>query len=140
MKTISSPKLPKEVLFAKEQEAARKDVERAFGILQARFAVVRFPTMTWSQDQMWEVMHYCVILHNMIIENERKHPVPEAELREPYYRQGQLAVLDDQVPASWASFLAMRQEIRDGRVHKELQDDLIEHMWARKGAARAAAP
>ncbi|XP_071681389.1 uncharacterized protein [Lolium perenne] len=51
-KTMSSPKLPKEAWFAKEQEAARKDVERAFGILQTRFAVVWFPAMTWSQDQM----------------------------------------------------------------------------------------
>ncbi|KAK1686479.1 hypothetical protein QYE76_047327 [Lolium multiflorum] len=139
-KTISSPKLPKEVWFAKKQEAARKDVERAFGILQQRFAVVRFPAITWSQDQMWEVMNCCVILHNMIIENERKYLVPEVELLQPYHRLGPLAQLDDQVTASWASFLAMRQEIRDSRVHQELQDDLVDHLWARKGAARTAAP
>jgi hypothetical protein len=45
VKTVSSPKLPKEVWFAKEKEAARKDVERAFGILQQRFTVVRFTAM-----------------------------------------------------------------------------------------------
>ncbi|KAK1619302.1 hypothetical protein QYE76_024819 [Lolium multiflorum] len=43
VKTILSPKLPNKVWFAKEQEAASKDVERAFGILQLRFAVVKFP-------------------------------------------------------------------------------------------------
>lgn len=85
-------------------------------------------------------MNYCVILHNMIIENERKHPVPEVELLQPYHRQGPLTELDSQVPASWASFLAMRQEIWDSRVHQELQYDLVNHLWARKGAVRAGAP
>ena len=33
--------------FAQRQEAARKDVERAFEVLQARFALVRGPTKQW---------------------------------------------------------------------------------------------
>jgi hypothetical protein len=66
-----------------------------------------------------------VILHNVIIENERKHPVPEAELLQTYHRQGPLAELDGQVPTSWTSFLAMRQEIRNSRVHQELQNDPV---------------
>ncbi|KAK1645343.1 hypothetical protein QYE76_063148 [Lolium multiflorum] len=37
VKTISSPKPPKEACFVKEREA---DVKRVFGILQQRFAVV----------------------------------------------------------------------------------------------------
>ncbi|KAI5335357.1 hypothetical protein L3X38_025490 [Prunus dulcis] len=43
-----------------------RDVERAFGILQARFAVAR----QWYQKNMWEVMKTCIILHNMIVEDD----------------------------------------------------------------------
>jgi hypothetical protein len=46
VKTISSPILPKEMEFVKVQEGCRKDVEHAFGVLQQRFAVVRFPAMS----------------------------------------------------------------------------------------------
>ena len=38
--TISNPVGQKKAHFAQRQEAARKDVERAFGVLQACFAVV----------------------------------------------------------------------------------------------------
>jgi hypothetical protein len=107
VKSMSSPILPKEVEFVKEQEGCRKDIERTFGVVQERFDVVWFPVMTWSKDQMWEVMNCCVCLHNMIIENERKYPVPLSEQAAPYDREGPLAQLNHQVPASWASFIAM---------------------------------
>jgi hypothetical protein len=116
--------------FAKCQEACRKDVERAFGVLQARFAIVRFPAITWSKTQMSETMNACVIMHNMIIESEPEHPVYNPE---PYHRQGPLANVDHQVPAAFAAFLAMRQEIRDTNTHSQLQDDLVEHLWILKG-------
>jgi hypothetical protein len=111
VKTISSPILPKEVEFVKAQEGCRKDVGRAFGVLQQRFDVVWFPSLSWSKDQMWEVMNYCVCLHNMIIENERKYLIPLSEQAAPYEREGPLAQPNHQVPASWAAFIAMRQEI-----------------------------
>ena len=40
VKSISQPMGNKNKYFAKAQEAARKDVERAFGVLQSRFAIV----------------------------------------------------------------------------------------------------
>jgi hypothetical protein len=52
VKTISGPILPKEMEFVKAQEGCQKDVERAFGVLQQRFVVVRFPAMSWSKDQI----------------------------------------------------------------------------------------
>jgi hypothetical protein len=43
VKTIRRPKTKKEAEFAKAQEACRKDIERDFGALQARFAIVCGP-------------------------------------------------------------------------------------------------
>jgi hypothetical protein len=79
VKTISSFILPKEMEFVKAQEGCRKDVERAFGVLQQRFVVVWFPSLSWSKDKMWEVMNCCVCLHNMIIENQQKYLIPLSE-------------------------------------------------------------
>ncbi|KAK1618736.1 hypothetical protein QYE76_024253 [Lolium multiflorum] len=70
VKTVRNPNSEKTRRFAKMQEACRKDVERGFGVLQARWAIVRHPARTWSLKTMHEVMTCCVIMHNMIVENE----------------------------------------------------------------------
>ena len=88
---------------------------------------------------MWEVMNCCVMLHNMIIESERENPVEDSDKKVPYFRQGPLVGEDPKesrrlpVPASWTAFLAKRQEIRDPLVHQQLQKNLVEHLWRRKG-------
>jgi hypothetical protein len=69
VKTVRNPADEKCKRFAKEQEVARKDVERAFDVLQSRCAIVRYPARTWSPEKMWNAMTACVIMHNMIVEN-----------------------------------------------------------------------
>jgi hypothetical protein len=75
VKTVRNPADEKCKRFAKEQEAARKDVERAFGVLQSRWAIIRYPARTWSPERMWNMITACVMMHNMIVENERNNNI-----------------------------------------------------------------
>jgi hypothetical protein len=69
LKTLSEPRGDREKWFAKLQEAIRKDVERAFGVLQAKWAIVGRPARFWSVQTMTIIMRCCVILHNMCVED-----------------------------------------------------------------------
>ena len=71
IQSIPLPQGPKAVLFAQHQEAVRKDVKRAFGVLQARFAIVKNPALFWDKVKIGKIMRACIILHNMIVEDER---------------------------------------------------------------------
>jgi len=62
---------PKRKLFTKCQEATRKDVERAFGVFKSRFAIICGLSRAWNIDTMKDIMLTCIILHNMIVEDER---------------------------------------------------------------------
>lgn len=112
------------------QESARKDVERAFGVLQARFAIIKGPARFWQQEDLYFIMMACIILHNMIIEDER-------DLRNPdyMYDNGPAPVIpvSREPTADFASFVTRYRNIRDSEKHYELRNDLIEHLWSRKG-------
>jgi hypothetical protein len=45
-----SPSTEKKSHFANCQEAYQKDVERAFGVFQHHFAIVRYPALTWLKS------------------------------------------------------------------------------------------
>ena len=71
VKTIAAPVGDEQVFYAAAQEALRKDIERAFGVLQARFAVVARPARQWDLKTITEVMTCCIILHNMIVADDK---------------------------------------------------------------------
>jgi hypothetical protein len=75
VKTIAEPVGDANQFFAKMQESVRKDIERGFGTLQKRFAIVKNPAKKWKHDKLCKIMTCCVILHNMIVEHERHDKV-----------------------------------------------------------------
>jgi hypothetical protein len=71
--------------FVKMQESVRKDVlGRCFGVLQAHFVIIQNSCRLWKIDTIYEVMFACVILHNMIIEDERANHL------EPLFQQAKI--------------------------------------------------
>jgi hypothetical protein len=71
MKSIPSPLYDNDRCFAKRQEKERKVVECSFGVLQSRFNIIRRPARLWKRMDMVNIMMACVILHNMIVEDEK---------------------------------------------------------------------
>ncbi|XP_047948135.1 uncharacterized protein LOC125194125 [Salvia hispanica] len=70
VKTFKHAIGPKKSYFASRQEGARKDVERAFGVLQSRWGMVKGPARQWYIPNIGDIMCACIILHNMIVESE----------------------------------------------------------------------
>ena len=67
VKTFSDPVDPKAKKFATAQEAIRKDVECAFGILVQKFQVLQRPLLKWYLEDISNLLHACVIIYNMTI-------------------------------------------------------------------------
>ncbi|XP_062186025.1 uncharacterized protein LOC133889569 [Phragmites australis] len=130
VKTIPQPLGNKRKYFAKAQEAVRKDVERAFGVLQSRFAIVRGPAQFWDKDTLRQIMIACVIMHNMIVEDER-----DEDEQMQYEYAGQLVrptprEVRNRTP-ELHDFLQAHNNIRNRETHSQLQEDLVEHLWQR---------
>ena len=142
VKSIISPQNRKHKLFAQHQESARKDVERAFGVLQARFAFIRRPCLVWDRDFMGKIMMACIIMHNMIVEDERDtyqnyYDPTEFLTDTPTTTQGEDVGsfnYSTQRISNLSTYMTNRDQLRNREAHHALQNDLIEHIWAKFGS------
>ncbi|CAL9004795.1 unnamed protein product [Prunus brigantina] len=147
VKTILNPQSEKERSFASFQEGYRKDVERCFGILKARWAIIRGFARMLDEEVMQSIMMTCIILHNMIVEDEYDYDAPEVFEPDPintaltriYERpmgpnelplEPELLLLDGQFNNP---MIDRYQEMQSSYVHERHQVDLIEHLWEMKG-------
>ncbi|KAK1618862.1 hypothetical protein QYE76_024379 [Lolium multiflorum] len=119
MKGVTLPQSEKHRLFTAAQSAWRKDVECAFGVLKARFS--------YSRRTLRLIMRACVILHNMIIDDER-----DTNLENIYETVDSNVgpAIHKNAPPSLAARIQMDNEMRDSPMYTQLQHDLIEHVWA----------
>ncbi|KAL6273096.1 hypothetical protein ACE6H2_023788 [Prunus campanulata] len=123
----------------------RKDVERCFGILQARWAIIRSAARMFDEEVLRSIMMKCIILHNMIVEDEYDYssedvyepdpmntaltriyekpmgPNGEPVQHEPLVRDGGVMIMIDRYMEMQSSYIHERRQV------------LIEHLWAVKG-------
>jgi hypothetical protein len=118
----------KESNFSRALESARKDVERCFGVMQARWNIITQPCRLWNTSVISDVMYACIIIHNMIIEDESGRD---------------LKILTPEVASSSSSgmrrgftFADLTREtalIEDTDTYYNLRDDLVQYLWEHKG-------
>uniref|UniRef100_A0A0D3E646 DDE Tnp4 domain-containing protein n=1 Tax=Brassica oleracea var. oleracea TaxID=109376 RepID=A0A0D3E646_BRAOL len=116
------------------QEATRKDVERAFGVLQARFAIVKNPVKTLDKAKISKIMRACIILHNMIVENVRDGYGTQFDISD--FEEGDVtrsSRVEANMPTNLNNIFPIRNDVRDTRIHEHLKTDLIEHIWNKFG-------
>ncbi|CAO3677784.1 unnamed protein product [Rhizopus stolonifer] len=137
-KSLNDPKTAKEKLFAKAQEAVRKDVERAFGVLQSRSAIVAGPARMWNHETLYNIMTTCVILHNIIVECERERAEEQENGDDERMKVTSFARFfgseaGTMSQGSISDFLTRYMKIRDRDDHFRLRNDLMENLWQIEG-------
>ena len=137
VKTFTDPIDNKRKHFKKKQESARKDIERAFGVLKKRWRVLQQPARYFNKEMMHDVIYTCIILHNMILEDEGKALCQDFNPEDP--------TLD---PTYWTQQIPMEErlenlnEVKNRETHNMLTADLVDHLWntTRHGSENVVEP
>nr|XP_043639361.1 uncharacterized protein LOC122610434 [Erigeron canadensis] len=104
---------PNDKKFKKVQESARKDVERAFGVLKRKWGILSRPMRAMTVDKITNIVHVCIILHNMILKDDGRAMSP-------------VRCMDTGVQVVYNHDAV--DEIEHEEVHHRLRYDLTEHV------------
>ena len=128
---VSSPQSNKHKYFTLKQAAYRKDMERAFGVLQAKYAIIKGPARRFKPVALKYIVDCIIILHNMGIDYEKGME----ELRIEDYDGATTPRLDPNrnVPEV-RQLIARHRQIQSRPANEQLKADLIEHVWNKFGA------
>ena len=128
MKGIPAPQTFQDQHFTRVQASLRKDVECAFGGLKARFAILSVPGRSYSLRTLSLIMRACIILHNMIIDDER-----DLNLDQNYETVDSLVgpAVNNGAPPCLAARLQADTDMRSTQKYHQLQSDLVQHLYSR---------
>ncbi|KAL6558388.1 hypothetical protein OROMI_018738 [Orobanche minor] len=133
IQSITAPSTNEEKHFAKSQEAVRKDVERAFGVLQNRWHIVKGSARMWKVQYLGKIMKTCIILHNMIIESERRQGIDPEDWVPHADEKIEKVNLQRNHTVLVSRMISQLKEVQSSNLHKQLKGDLIQHLWHRNG-------
>ena len=125
VKSFTTTTDEKHTYFKRRQESARKDVERAFGVLQGRWGILQQPARQYEIATIRRIMYCCIIMHNMIVKDQK------FELRD--YNELWVDPSANLRQRRWVercdTHSRKAKEIHDRQTHTQLQQDLMEHVW-----------
>jgi hypothetical protein len=67
VKTVQEPINDKAKGYSRWQEATRKDIERAFGVVQRKFQILVRKFEQWYVNDISDIVLACIMLHNMMV-------------------------------------------------------------------------
>jgi hypothetical protein len=108
-----------------KQASVRKDVECAFGLLKKMFNILDIPGRSYSQRTLGLIIRACIILHNMIIDDERGGGYDDN------YHTVTFVVappINYEAAVSLTSIRQREVHLTYGLIFLNFQSDLIEHV------------
>ena len=137
------PNNPIDKNFTHWQESIRKDIERAFGVLQARWGILTKPGRVWHRCFLDKILECCVVLHNMIIEDERhlyydNNHINNYQVEYDDFDGNVVRSLDYEIvtrappdqAGPFAQTLRRLAQVNNSHQHRQLRDDLKHHLYA----------
>ncbi|GJX43412.1 ALP1-like protein [Tanacetum coccineum] len=116
---------PKHTYFKQRQESARKDVERAFGVLQGRWGLIQQPARAYEVNTLRRIMYAGIIMHNMILEDQNMSVVDFKHVYSNPAWSMQTIWID-----RYETQRRKAKELRDRDTHISLQQNLMNHIWS----------
>jgi hypothetical protein len=108
-----------------KQASVRKDVECAFDLLKKMFNILVIPDQSNSQCTLELIMRACIILHNMIIDDER-----DGGYNKNYHTVTSIVAppITYEASTSLTTILQMEAHLTSRFLFLILQANLIEHV------------
>ena len=107
-------------------------------MLQARWHILTTPCRLWFQEDMALIVKACVILHNMIVDDQRSNEENDPMLEESDNQPRGFLVRSQRAsrpPSLDLTTLTTNMlSIRDEQKWAQLRQDLIDHLWDRHGS------
>jgi hypothetical protein len=116
----------KHQFFLMKQTSMMKDVEYVFNLLKKRFNILVISGWSYSQRILDLIMRACIILYNMIIDDERDNGYDENYHTITFIVAPPITY---EASASLTTIFQMEAHLTSGLMFLNLQSNLIEYVW-----------
>ncbi|XP_047949010.1 uncharacterized protein LOC125194837 [Salvia hispanica] len=105
--------------------------EGAFGVLRSRWTIVKGPARFWFKEVIADVMYACIIMHNMIVEQEVGHVTDWVDDEAGSSSSTTTPPVTRGLPLGFGEVLQQQTSMRSQQDHTQLMTDMIEEVWNR---------